>query len=341
MKYRCLWNTNAPFQNLSNIGLIFHLDLSSTDLNIDRGHLLLIKDYLPTKFETSGATYSWVIGYTRCGRLTWPLTLTFDLLTWISIGIILSSWTIYLPRLKLLGESVLELSTAQGEVDWHCLWTWLWPTDLNINRDHLLIKDYLPTKFEAFWTKRSWVIKTKRSWVINCTRWSRMALPLTLTFDLLTLISIGIIYSSRTINLLSWKLLGQSVLELSIAQGEVYWHDLWPWPLSYCPEYQKGSFTHQRLSNYQVWCALDKAFLSYQLHKVKGPDRHTDGRTDRPTDRHVQSNMPHLLRVGGGGGHKYSWNDIAPKFRQKFRVWPKEFPKRFSETCDIRNSVSI
>ena len=25
----------------------------------------------------------------------------------------------------------------------------LWPTDLNINRDHLLINDYLPTKFEA------------------------------------------------------------------------------------------------------------------------------------------------------------------------------------------------
>ena len=23
----------------------------------------------------------------------------------------------------------------------------LWPTDLEINRDHLLIKDYLPTKF--------------------------------------------------------------------------------------------------------------------------------------------------------------------------------------------------
>ena len=34
----------------------------------------------------------------------------------------------------------------------------LWPTDLNINRDHLLTKDYLPTKFEASWAKRSWVI---------------------------------------------------------------------------------------------------------------------------------------------------------------------------------------
>ena len=29
------------------------------------------------------------------------------------------------------------------------------PTDLNISRNHLLIKDYLPTKFEAFEAKRS------------------------------------------------------------------------------------------------------------------------------------------------------------------------------------------
>ena len=64
----------------------------------------------------------------------------------------------------------------------------LGPTDLNINRDHLLIKDYLPTKFEA-----------------------------------------------------------------------------------------PGA----------------KAFLSYQLHKVKG-----ERLTDRQTDGHVQSNMPLLLRRG-------------------------------------------
>ena len=31
----------------------------------------------------------------------------------------------------------------------------LLPTDLNINRDHLLIKDYLPTKFEASGAKPS------------------------------------------------------------------------------------------------------------------------------------------------------------------------------------------
>ena len=179
-----------------------------------------------TKFEASGAKHSWVISCKRWSRRAWRLTLTFDLLTWISIGVIYSSRTIYLPSLKLLGQSVLDLSVAQGEVDWH----YLWPTDLNINRGHLLIKDYLPTKFEAS--------GVKRSWVISCKRWSRLAWPLTLTFDLLTWISIGVIYSSRTIYLPSLKLLGQSVLELSVAQGEVDWHDLWPWALTYWPEYQ-------------------------------------------------------------------------------------------------------
>ena len=52
----------------------------------------------------------------------WPLT--FDLLTWISIGVIYSSRTIYLPSLKLLGQSILELSVALIEVDWHDLWPW-------------------------------------------------------------------------------------------------------------------------------------------------------------------------------------------------------------------------
>ena len=173
--------------------MTFDLDLWPTDLNINRGHVL-IKDYLPTKFEASGAKRSWFISCTRWSRLAWPLTLTFDLLTWLSIGIIYSSRTIYLPSLKLLGQSVLELSVAQGEVDWHDLWPTdltinrdhllikdylptkllevkktgmtfdldLWPSDLNINRSHLLIKDYLPTKFEASGAKRSWVISCTR-----------------------------------------------------------------------------------------------------------------------------------------------------------------------------------
>ena len=94
--------------------MTFDLDLWPTDLNINRGHLL-IKDYLPTKFEASGGKRSWVISCTRWRNLAWPLTLTFDLLTWKSIGVIYSPRTIYLPSLKLLGQSVIELSVAQGK----------------------------------------------------------------------------------------------------------------------------------------------------------------------------------------------------------------------------------
>ena len=52
-KYRCLWNTNAPFPQL----IENRLDIWPTNLNNDRDHLL-IKDNLPTKFEASGANRS-------------------------------------------------------------------------------------------------------------------------------------------------------------------------------------------------------------------------------------------------------------------------------------------
>ena len=94
-----LWFTN----------LNFDLDLWPTDLVINRDHLLM-KDYLPIKFEASGAKPIWVISCTRCGRPTWPLTLTFDLLTWILIGIIYSSKTIYIPSLKFPGQNSRKAS---------------------------------------------------------------------------------------------------------------------------------------------------------------------------------------------------------------------------------------
>ena len=146
------------------------LDIWPTDLTINRDHLLT-KDYLPTKFEASRTKRFWVIRCTRFERLTWPLTLTFDLLTWLSIRIIYSSRTIYLPSLKLLWQSVVELSIAQGLGNWHDLW----PTDLTINKNHLLIKNYLPTKFEASGAKRCWVIR--------CTRFERLTWPLTYWSD--------------------------------------------------------------------------------------------------------------------------------------------------------------
>ena len=51
----------------------------------------------------------------------------------------------------------------------------LWPTDLKINRDHLLIKDYLPTTFEAS--------GAKPSWVISCTRLRATDIPTDIPTD--------------------------------------------------------------------------------------------------------------------------------------------------------------
>ena len=153
------------FTNLSKIGFTFDLDFSPTDLNIDRGHLL-IKDYLPTKFEASGAKHYWVVSCTRCGRLTWLLSLTFDLNINRDHLLIKD----YLPtKFKASGakHSWVISCTRWSRLEWPLTLTF----DLNINRDHLIIMDYQPTTFEAG--------GAKRSWVISRTRRSRLAWPLT------------------------------------------------------------------------------------------------------------------------------------------------------------------
>ena len=94
----------------------------------------------------------------------WPLTLIFHLLTWILIGVIYSSMTIYLPSLNLLGQNFLSYQLRCDKV-WENNMTFdidFWPTDQNIKRVHQLIKDYLPTKFEDSGAKRSWVISCTR-----------------------------------------------------------------------------------------------------------------------------------------------------------------------------------
>ena len=45
-----------PFPNIMRIVLTFDLELSPTDVNINRGHLPM-KDHLPTKFEAYRATH--------------------------------------------------------------------------------------------------------------------------------------------------------------------------------------------------------------------------------------------------------------------------------------------
>ena len=117
-------------------------------------------------------------------KVKWTgMTFEFDLLTWISIGIIHSTETIY--------------STYQ-------VWLWsLWD--------------------EAF-----------LSYQLHKVRSTGM----TFNFDLLTWISTGSIYSSENIYQPSLKLVGQSILKSTVAQGEVDEHDLWPCSLTYWPECQ-------------------------------------------------------------------------------------------------------
>ena len=50
-----------------------------------------------------------------------------------------------------------------------------WPTDLNFNRDYLLIKNYLPTKFEASGAQHSWVICWTRE--TNWQAWAKQYAP--------------------------------------------------------------------------------------------------------------------------------------------------------------------
>ena len=140
----------------------------SYNLNINRVHELVM-DYLPTKFEASGTKGSWVISCTMCGIPKWPLTFTFDQLTWILTEIIYSSRTTYLTSLKLFLQSFLALSISQGLENIMTSDLDLCPTNLTINRDHLLITDYLPTKFETS--------RAMRSCVISCTMLRDIDIP--------------------------------------------------------------------------------------------------------------------------------------------------------------------
>ena len=96
------------------------------------------------------------------------------------------------------------------------LWPRPSPTDLNIDRDHALMKDYLPSKCVAYWAKHSWAL--------SCTRYWRPTWPLTLTSDLRTEISIGIIYLARTIIYQFWCLCGKVFLSYRLQKVKGYRH---------------------------------------------------------------------------------------------------------------------
>ena len=62
------------FPNIPRIGLTVDLDLSPADLNIARGHLL-IKYYIPTKFDASDAKHFFSYQLHK----VWETNMTFDL----------------------------------------------------------------------------------------------------------------------------------------------------------------------------------------------------------------------------------------------------------------------
>ena len=122
----------------------------------------------------------------------------------------------------------------------------LWPTDLNVDNDHLFIKDYI--YLPSLMVLGQSILKLSVEQGVG----DQHCLDLWPT-DLN--INQGIIYSSRNIlfYLPSLKGPGQIVLDLLIAQGVGDQHALLLWPLSYWPEYQCISSTYQGLSTNQVW----------------------------------------------------------------------------------------
>jgi len=83
------------------------------------------------------------------------VTLTFDLVTWKSIGVICESWSMYLWSFMILGVSVLELSSGNHFTGSSHRDLDLWPSDLNINRGHLRVMINVPMKFHDPRRKRS------------------------------------------------------------------------------------------------------------------------------------------------------------------------------------------
>ena len=153
------------------------------------------------------------------------MTLTFDLVTQKSIGVICESWSMYLWSFMILGVSLLELSSGNHftVLSHHDLD--LWPSDMKINRGYLPVMTSVPMKFRDPRPKRSWVIIRKPFYCF------RSLWPWPLTWK-----SIGVIFRSWPMSLWSFMIPGVSVLELSsgnhfpISSNRDL--DLWPWPLT-------------------------------------------------------------------------------------------------------------
>ena len=91
------------------------------------------------------------------------MTLTFDLLTPKTIGVIYSTQAIILWSFMTLGQRILKLLSGNGfHTKGHCDLD-LWPIDPHNNRDHLLNTGNHPMKFHDFRSKGFPDIERKRS----------------------------------------------------------------------------------------------------------------------------------------------------------------------------------
>ena len=90
---RCLWKTLLPLPNKSRIGFIFDIDLSSTELNINRCYLF-IKDYLQylSYLKLLGQNVFELSVVQGIGDQHYLLTLTFGQFNWISIELSTHQW---------------------------------------------------------------------------------------------------------------------------------------------------------------------------------------------------------------------------------------------------------
>ena len=96
----------------------------------------------------------------------------FYLLTYLSIGSIYSSGTVYLISMKVLWQSIPVIRCTSRKRQ---IWPLTLTFDLNIDREQLLIIDYIPTTPDASEAKCSWVIRWTRckgpTWPLPLTYW--------------------------------------------------------------------------------------------------------------------------------------------------------------------------
>ena len=159
----------------------------------------------------------------HCELDLWPSDLKSKEVIW-------ESWSMYLWSFMILGVSFFELSSGNHfTVSSHCDLD-LWPSELKINRGHLAVMTNVPLKFHDPRRKRSWVIIRKPFSYFKSTI---LLGQVTVTFDLVTWKSIGVICRSSSCNVPLKFRDPRPKRSWVIIQKPFYcFRSLWPWPLN-------------------------------------------------------------------------------------------------------------